>query len=649
MPSKTARFLVCFVLSLATGVFAQPAATQPGDNLVIAGIPPIPAAVAERVGRYTEFRSAVPLSWHPARREMLISTRFADTAQVHRVKMPLGARTQLTFFKEPVGNASYQPTHGDYFVYGIDAGGNEFTQLYRFDCATGDSTLLTDGKSKNARGPWSRDGKRIAYTSTRRNGADTDLYAIDPADQLTDRLIAEVKGGGWAPMDWSADGATLLVIEYLSVNESYLWLVDVKTGAKTEFTPRGAGPEKVAYGRGVFSRDGKGIHVTTDRGSQFRRLAYVDLATKEHTYLTENIPWDVEEFDLSDDGKTIALVTNEDGVARMHLLDTASKELRAIPDIPMGVIDGVEWHKNNRDVAFVLSSARSATDAYALDAATGRIERWTESETGGLNAANFALPQLVRWTSFDGKTISGFLYTPPAKFTGKRPVIVYIHGGPEGQSRPAFLGRYNYFLNELGVAVIFPNVRGSSGYGKEFLTLDNGMKREDSVKDIGALLDWIKAQPELDAERIMVTGGSYGGYMTFAVATTYNDRIRAALPVVGISNIVTFLERTESYRRDLRRVEYGDERDPAMREYLTRTAPLNNAQKITKPLFIVQGKNDPRVPYTEAEQMVETVRKNGSPVWFLMARDEGHGFAKKRNADYQFYATVMFVQEFLLK
>jgi dipeptidyl aminopeptidase/acylaminoacyl peptidase len=332
--------------------------------------------------------------------------------------------------------------------------------------------------------------------------------------------------------------------------------------------------------------------------------------------------------------------------------------------VPVGVIGGLEWHRNSRDLAFSLSSARSAWDAYSLDASSGKIDRWTESETGGLNPQRFPEPQLIRWTSFDGRKISGFLYRPPAEAAGpkmsenvrsarivstRHPVLIDIHGGPEGQFQPAFLARNNFYLNELGVALIFPNVRGSSGYGKDFLQLDNGMKRQDSIKDIGALLDWIKEQPDLDADRVMVMGGSYGGFMTLSVATMYNDRIRCAVDVVGISNLVTFLEHTESYRRDLRRVEYGDEREPAMREFMLKTAPLNNAQNITKPLLVVQGRNDPRVPHTEAGQMVATVRKNGSPVWFLMANDEGHGFAKKRNADFQFYATVMFMQEFLLK
>ncbi len=281
--------------------------------------------------------------------------------------------------------------------------------------------------------------------------------------------------------------------------------------------------------------------------------------------------------------------------------------------------------------------------------ADNKVVRWTESELGGLVASDLIEPQLIRWKSFDEKEITGFYYAPAKeKFSSKRPVIINIHGGPEGQSRPIFLGRNNYFINELGVAMIYPNVRGSSGFGKSFLKLDNGLQREDSVRDIGGLLDWISAHPDLDATKIMVTGGSYGGYMTLAVATQYNDRIACSLDIVGISHFGTFLKNTESYRRDLRRVEYGDERDPKLAEFFEKIAPLNNASKITKPLFIVQGGNDPRVPLSEAEQMRDKVKENKGRVWYLMARDEGHGFRKKNNADFQFYATILFVRENLL-
>jgi len=619
----------------------------PNENLVVEGIPPMPMSLVDTVNRYTEFRSAALSSWHPIRREMLISTRFCNTAQVHVVKFPLGARQQLTFFPEAPSGATYQPTRGDYFVFSKDSGGNEFSQNYRFDLATAAVTLLTDGKSKNSRGVWSTAGDRMAYTSTRRTGKDTDLYVIAPLNPKSDRMLAAVEGGGWYPLDWSPDDRQLLVMQYVSANESFLWLFETETGQRTLLTPKGK--EAVSYQGAVFSQDGQGLYLISDRDSEFQRLAYFDLASQQYTVLTGQIPWNVEDFDLSDDGKRLAFVTNEDGASVLHLLDTATRQEKSLPKLPPGLIFRLNWHTNNRDLGFTLLSARSTADVYSLDVTTNQLQRWTESETGGINTAQFSDAELVRWQSFDGRTISGFLYRPPARFTGKRPVIIDIHGGPEGQSRPIFLGRDNYLLNELGVALLFPNVRGSTGYGKTFLKLDNGYLREDSVKDIGALLDWIQTQPDLDGDRILVTGGSYGGYMSLAVATTYPERIRAAIDVVGISNFVTFLERTESYRRDLRRVEYGDERDPKMREFLTRISPLTNASRIKKPLFVVHGQNDPRVPLNEAEQIVQTVRANGVPVWYLVAKNEGHGFAKKANVDFEFYATVMFIQEFLLK
>jgi dipeptidyl aminopeptidase/acylaminoacyl peptidase len=633
-------------LLAAPSAGAQVANLAPNENLVIDGIPPIPTSVVEAVGRYTESRAASLQSWHPTRREMLILTRFGNTNQVHAVKMPGGDRGQLTFFPDRVQGASYEPTEGSYFVFSKDTGGNEFSQLHRFDVATGEVTLLTDGKSRNSGGAWSNSGDRIVYSSTRRTGADNDFYVMNPADPSSDRLLTQVTGGGWAAADWSPDDKWILAVELVSANENHLWLVDAASGKLTPFTDRNE--KQIHYSGAAFAKDGKGIWVATDRDSEFHRLAYVDLATKTPTYVTDAIKWDVDDFELSEDGASIAFVTNEAGVSGLYLLDTGSKKYKKVAGAPAGLIGSLRWHKSGRELGFSAGSARSSSDVYSLDVKGGKIVRWTASELGGINPSTLSEPELVSWKSFDGLDISGFLYKPSAKFTGKRPVMIQIHGGPEGQARPGYQGRTNYFINELGVAIIYPNVRGSSGYGKTFLKLDNGMKREDSVKDIGALLDWIKTRPDLDADRVLVTGGSYGGYMTLAVATMYNDRVRCSLDVVGISNFITFLERTESYRRDLRRVEYGDERDAAMRSFFERIAPVNNASKISKPLFVVQGKNDPRVPYTEAEQMVSTVKKNGTPVWFLMAKDEGHGFAKKANADFQFYATILFMKQYLL-
>ena len=468
---------------------------------------------------------------------------------------------------------------------------------------------------------------------------------MDPLKPQSARLVLEVSGGGFFATDWSPDDTKLLVQQYVSVNKSDLFLVDVASGTRTALTDPQA---QIWYGGGEFTRDGRSLVLTSDEGSEFSRLALLDIASRKVTPLVTDIKWDVEAFDLSDDGKTVAFVTNEAGLSKLYLYDMDAKRYRPVQNLPVAVIGGLEWHRNSQELGFSAGSARAPSDVYSLTVSTGQVTRWTESELGGQVASQLSEATPMAWKTFDGRELSGFYYKPAARFTGKRPVIINIHGGPEGQSRPGFMGRSNYFLNELGVAIIFPNVRGSTGYGKTFVDLDNGLKRLDSVKDIGSLLDWIAMQPELDASRVMVTGGSYGGYMTLAVATMYNDRIACAVDIVGVSNFNTFLKNTESYRRDLRRVEYGDERVPEIRDFFEKTAPLNNAEKITKPLFVIQGGNDPRVPRTEAEQMVAKVRGNGSPVWYLMASDEGHGFRKKPNVDYQFYATVMFVRQFLL-
>jgi dipeptidyl aminopeptidase/acylaminoacyl peptidase len=641
-------------LLLAIGVFVlapvrgQDSVIAPSDNLVVEGVPKIPASIAETAGRYASYRSANLADWHPTKREMLIATRFAETPQLHLVKMPGGERQQLTFFADSVGGGRFHPNGGDYILFAKDIGGGEWYQLYRYNVATGNVTLLTDGKSRNLPGPWSSGGDQIAYMSTRRTGKDTDLWVMNPADPLSDHMLTQLAGGGWQPLDWSPDDKKILLAEELSINESYLWLVDAASGEKTELTPRNAA-EKVFYGEGRFSKDGKGIYVTTDKDSEFHRLAYVSLSSKEHWVLTSEIHWDVEAFDLSRDGKYIAFVTNENGVSVIHWFNTATKQISIVPaNVPAGVVGSLHWHKNGHELGFSLNNARGPGDVYSLDVANGKVERWTTSETA-VKTDGFPEAELVRWESFDGKMISGFLYKPPAKFTGKRPVLVVIHGGPEGQSQPTFLGRSNYLLNELGIALIYPNVRGSTGYGKTFTLLDNGFKREDTYKDINALFDWIAAQPGLDSERIAVTGGSYGGHMTLAVSTFYSDRIRCSVDIVGPSNLVTLLEHTEAYRRDLRRAEYGDERDPKMREYLEKIAPMNNAEKIKKPMFVIAGKNDPRVPVSESEQIFNALKKQGTTAWYLMAKDEGHGFRKKPNQDFQFYATVEFLQEYLLK
>lgn len=605
------------------------------------GIPPVPDELAATSRPYMEFRSAGFAGWHPTDRSILIATRFANTNQLHTVAAPLAMRRQISFEPEPVGG-EWSPK-GDVLVVTKDVGGDEFYQLHTL--ANGRLNLLTDGKSRNNFGTWDKEGHLIAYTSTRRNGTDTDIYVMDPRNPRTDRMVAQVKGGGWSVTDFAPGGRQAAVLEYISITKSNPFLLDVATG---RLSPIGDHSKAVYYNDLKFAPDGK-LWTTSDEGSDFQRLGTLDPTSGRFRPVTQDARWDVEEFEISKDGRTVAFVVNQAGISRLFLLDTATGSSRPVPGLPAGQIFGLEFAPWG-PLGFTLTSAKSPADAFSLDPATLHVTRWTESETGGLDPKANVEPELVEVKSFDGEPISGFLYRPDARrFPGKRPLIVNIHGGPEGQARPGFLGRNNYLLNELGIAIFYPNVRGSTGYGKRFVSLDNGpFQRENSVKDIGAFLDRLASDPGLDPGRMAVTGGSYGGYMCYASAIFYPDRFKGALCNVAISNFVSFLENTQSYRRDLRRVEYGDERDPKQRAKLLEIAPLRRIAEIRAPLFVIQGANDPRVPKSEADQIVKALRARGNDVWYLVGENEGHGFAKKENIDYQFWTTLMFWQKNLL-
>ena len=634
------RAILLFTALISAGFPAIAGDLTPPESLVIQGAPPVPAELAAAAARYTHTRAADLQAWNPARREILIVTAFGDTAQIHRLRFPGGDRRQLTFFADRVGSGiSWEPRSGRSILFQKDSGGDGNDQIYRLDPRTETATLITDGHSRNGNAVWANAGKRIVYTSNRRNGQDSDLYLVEPERPATDRLLATLEGGGWSPLAWSPDDRQVLLQNQTSINESVLWLIDVASGKRTPAFSRGVG--------GAFS-DKDHIVTTSAAFSEFRELVRVDLRTGAVQRLTKAIPWDVLEFDVASGEPWAAVVTNEAGVYTLHVIDVMTGKEKRLPRMPAGYVTSPHWRPDSKELGFGLDSARSPTDVYSIDFATNKLTRWTFSETGGVDTSAFAEPELIHWPTFDGRSISGFLYRPPARFAGKRPVLIDIHGGPEGQFTPYHISSRHYLLDQLGVALIFPNIRGSSGFGKSFLELDNGLRREDALRDIGALLDWIATRPDLDAGRVVVGGTSYGGYMTLAVAAAYADRIRGAIDIVGPSNLVTFLETTAPYRRDLRRVEYGDERDPAVRAYLERIAPLNQSEKIRKPLLVFQGANDPAVPRAETERIVEAVRRNQTPLWYVLANDEGHGFRKRRNADYQLYLTVMFLQRYLL-
>jgi len=649
MRVRTLMFQLVLIAAVAADAHAADL-LAPNANLKADGLPPIPAELAAKVAPYTEFKPATAVSWHPQKRELIVARRAGNTTQLHRVAAPGTELVQLTDYAEPVRDGGFWPKAPNVLVFTRDAGGNEQQQIYRLDAGAAEPVLLTDAARKNELVGITHARDRVLVESTdldktgRREDPTVDLTLVDPLDPTKRRKLATLPGTGWGDITFSFDDRRLALVEYKSVNESYVWLMDAANGERRRVLPATPTSAPIASADLNFSRDGNGLFLSTDRDGEFRKLAYLDLATGKLDYFGEGGNWDVESIALSPDGRVLAVITNEAGVGVLRLYDATTRKPLPRPTLPTGNVRGLVWHENSRDLAVSVNSAQSPNDAYAIDVRDNVVTRWTQTRVAGLDAASFRNAEPIDWKSFDGRSIGGFIIRPPAKFSGKRPVIVSIHGGPEAQARPGFMGRWNYFIDELGVAILQPNVRGSTGYGKTFVALDNGMKREDSVKDIGALFDWIAAQPDLDASRIIVEGGSYGGYMVLAVATNYADRIAGTIDVVGVANFVSFLENTESYRRDLRRVEYGDERDPAMREFLTLISPVNNASKIKAPLFVVHGRNDPRVPYTEAEQIVAAARKNGVPVWYLLADNEGHGYARKANVDYLFYALIAIIR-----
>ncbi|MEM6574864.1 MAG: alpha/beta fold hydrolase [Pseudomonadota bacterium] len=649
--------LLALVLGVAPGAADEvPERTLNNGNLILSDIPEIPASLAQDLNRYENVRSGAFRAWARDGQSLFITTRFGDTGQLHRVAMPGGARQQLTFFSEPVSGVQRQPG-GDLISFLMDTGGSEFDQLYLFDPATGKSQMVSDGESRNGSVLWDDKGKLMAFQSTRRNGRSNDIWVM-PFDQPASAKVAleAPDGAWWGPAAFSPEGEQLLVQQYVSATSSSIYLVDLASGEKQ--TVAGGNPD--VAGRHLaadFDRGGRGIYYLTDVGSQFARLAYKTLepgATAR--IITEDIPWDVTGMTLSDDKTRGAFVVNEEGFAKLYLLDPATQTYRRVEGLPVGIVGGLSFSPDGSALAMTLNTPQSPSDTFVLALKDsplehGEVTRWTYSEVGGMDTDKFSVPELVRFPTFDevdGKkrTVPAFVYKPRSR--GPHPVIINIHGGPEGQFRPSFRSTYQLWIDRLGAAVIAPNVRGSAGYGKDYLSLDNGYKREDSVRDIGALLDWIGTQPDLDADRVAVIGGSYGGYMVLASAVHYSDRLRAAVDVVGISSFVTFLENTQAYRRDLRRPEYGDERIPEMREFLNRISPLNNTEKIRVPLFVVQGENDPRVPVTEAEQVVAAVRQQGPKVWYMNALDEGHGYARKPNQDIYRQAVVLFFEQHLL-
>lgn len=640
MPRILTPFLtLLLLLSLA----APPSVlAAEGSNLVLDGIPAIPEDIVARLTQYESTRWASMRSLSDDASQILVTTRLGDTGQVYLVDHAGGARQQITFRREPSKSPEFLPGSSRSFLFAGDIGGDEQNQIFRFDMDTGITTQLTQSGTRNGGWIWSPSGDRIAYSSTRRNGKDFDIWTSDPADPESATLLAE-GDGYFGPDAWSPDGSTIVVSEYVSRADSRLHVIDVASGAMKRLVG-GTRRDTAFYGTALFGADADTLFITSDRGGEFIHLHKVTRKGRKWVWkdLTPDLSWDISELSVSKDGSRIAFTVNEGGYGTLYLGDAATASFARQEQLPKGIVYGVRFARSAPVLGFSMAGSTRTGDAWTMDLASGEATQWTLSEMGGLDPSTFIEPTLVEFESFDGRTIPAFYYRPEGE--GPFPVQINIHGGPEGQARPYFSAKTQYLLKDSKVAVLVPNVRGSSGYGRSYLALDNGYLREDSVKDIGALLDWLAAQPELDAERVAVAGGSYGGYMVLASLVHYGDRLKAGIDVVGISNFVTFLENTKEYRRDVRRAEYGDERDKKMRAHLEAISPLNHVDKIQSALLVGQGANDPRVPKSEADQIVAKVRESGGEVWYFLAMDEGHGFSKKPNRDAWTRTSIYFLE-----
>ncbi len=635
------------LLALAPLLCASAAATaraEPRGHLISDNIPDAPSSLTDKLDAYLNWRQATPLGWSP-KGALLISTRFGDVDQLHLVERPGAERRQLTFLKEPITSAAFSPdpSHGG-FAYFKDVGGDENAQLYYQRLGEPAVKLLTDGKSMNGAAVWSNSGREIAFFSTARSGGTEDIDVVEPESGALPHLVASGDGAAWYPLDWSRDDRKLLVLKYLSIAESYLYVVDLSNGQKREVE---ASSGKAGIAGAKFSRDGQGVYLISDRDSEYAQLRYVNLLSGEKTVISGRVPWDIEELALSPDGHYLAYVSNEGGIDKLNLVDLRAHLDMTPPILPAaGLIGHLSFDADGKRLAFGFAATSQPRDAYVLDVASNRVEAWTMSETGPADVAKFVAPRLMRYPTFDeqggrSRQVPVYVYQPASP--GPHPVLIVIHGGPESQFRPGFDPWIQYVVNELGFAVLAPNVRGSSGYGKSYLSLDRGTQREDAVKDLGALLVWLGAQNAFDAKHVVIAGESYGGNLALAVLVNYSERLRGGVDFGGITDFIDFLSASPPYAQIERRAQFGDERDPDMRAYLRRISPLTNAERIARPVLIVHGRNDPRVPIAEAEQMVNTLRSRGREVWYLQALDEGRGFRKKQNRDAYYQAFAQFL------
>jgi dipeptidyl aminopeptidase/acylaminoacyl peptidase len=598
------------------------------------------------IDRYLNIRAATGPTFSPDGRFVAFLMNTTGVAQLWQVPVEGGWPEQLTFTNESVRGAHYSPLKHE-LIYSMDVGGNERTQLYRLSGVGGNGHSLGDGwtsedvtkepKAIHSFGGWSHDGERFAFSANREDAARFDVYVQKLGGDA--KLLAKGPGGYYSAAGWSPDDRSLLIGREESNFNQDLFVADVADGKVRRLTPHKGDAQ---YHRPHWSADGKSVYcLSTDGGRDLVGLARIDLDSGKLAYV-ETPEHEIEAVLPSPKGTWLAWVVNVGGKSDLKLRHLKSGKTLSAPGLPLGVITHLEFAPDDGRLAFVFDGPRYNLDVWLWDLTAPRgnardepqpsskLRQLTHASRAGIPVGRFVEPELVHYKTFDDLKIPAWYYPPAEKPGDGRPppVIVYPHGGPESQTRPAFNALFQFFL-QRGYAILAPNVRGSTGYGTKYMNLDNTTKRMDSVKDLAHAAYWLRDEKRGDPKRLAVFGGSYGGFMVLAQVTHYPDLWAAGIDVVGICNWVTFLEKTGAYRRANREAEYGNLREH--REFLEKISPINHVDKIKCPMMVIHGANDPRVPIEEAEQIVAALKKRNVPVEYLRYEDEGHGLAKLKN------------------
>lgn len=598
------------------------------------------AQAAYPIQQYLQMRTASAGIFTPDGKHVVFSTNITGVPQLWSVPREGGWPDQLTFFPDAVKGAQRSP-RGDWLLFGKDVGGNERTQLHLISPdGTRTVALTNDPKTIHAFGGFSPDGKQIVYSANSRDVAYFDVYVMDLATRKAKRVLTH-DGTNYA-VAFSPDGKSVVFSRVDTPSNSNLYLLDLQTGAERLLTPHEgmANYESVSFGK-----DGK-LYFASDEGREFSCLATLDPRdpAARVMFLTRDAI-EVESVEVSDQRDRIAYLANRDGYSDLYLRGVGAAKSERVTGLPQGVISRMSFSPDGKSLVFTFSGPQHNTDVWTYDLTKKVASQLTRSSLAGIPRSTFVAPTLVKYPSFDGRKIPAFMYLPQGATKNKRlPVIVYVHGGPESQERPDFASSFQYYLSR-GYGLMALNIRGSVGYGKTYTHLDDTTKRKDAIRDVEYAVRYLGASGYADPRKIAIMGGSYGGYMTLAALTMLPDLFAAGVDTVGMSNLVTFLENTGPWRRPLREAEYGSlELD---REFLEEVSPINHVDKIKAPLMVVQGANDPRVPKTEADQIVATLRGKNHPVEYLLFNDEGHGVVKLSNRIKSFTATANFLDKYV--